>query len=80
MEIACLFGIAAVKGGLTDSLSFYGLPSDWWPGAPTNNPQERLIEPLRMRLMGCSPNAPAIERAVFGQLARWRKIKLTHNS
>ena len=68
--------------GLTDSLSFYSLPSDWWKRSRTNNPQERLIETLRMRLrpMGCFHDDPAIERAVFGQLARWRKIKLTHNT
>ena len=68
--------------GLTDSLSFYSLPSDWWKRARTNNPQERLIRTLRQRLrpMGCFHDAPAIERAVFGQLARWHKIKLTHNS
>ena len=68
--------------GLTDSLSFYSLPSDWWKRTRTNNPQERLIGTLRMRLrpMGCFHDDPAIERAVFGQLARWRKIKLTHNT
>ena len=68
--------------GLTDSLSFYSLPSDWWRRTRTNNPQERLIETLRMRLrsMGCFHDDPAIERAVFGQLARWHKVKLTHNS
>ena len=68
--------------GLANSLTFYTLPSDWWTRARTNNPLERLIETLRMRLrpMGCFHDEPAIERAVFGQLARWRKIKLTHNS
>ena len=68
--------------GLTDSLMFYNLPSVWWTRARTNNPQERLIETLRMRLrpMGCFHDDPAIERAVFGQLARWHKIKLTHNT
>ncbi len=68
--------------GLTDSLMFYNLPSVWWKRARTNNPQERLIETLRMRLrpMGCFHDDPAIERAVFGQLARWHKIKLTHNT
>ncbi|MCD6364312.1 MAG: IS256 family transposase [Planctomycetes bacterium] len=67
--------------GLTDSLSFYSLPSDWWRSSRTNNPQERLIETLRMHLrpMGCFHDHPAIERAVFGQLLRWHKIKLTHN-
>ena len=68
--------------GLTDSLSFYSLPSDWWTRTRTNNPQERLIRTLRQRLrpMGCFHDDPAIERAVFGQLARWHKIKLTHNT
>ncbi len=68
--------------GLTDSLSFYSLPSDWWKRARTNNPQERLIRTLRQRLrpMGCFHDDSAIERAVFGQLARWHKIKLTHNT
>ena len=76
--------------GLTDSLSFYSLPSDWWRRSRTNNPQERLIRTLRQRLrpMGCFHDDPAIERAVFGQLARWhktclpppgRQVKLTHN-
>jgi len=68
--------------GLTDSLSFYSLPSNWWRRSRTNNPQERLIRTLRQRLrpMGCFHDEPAIERAVFGQLARWHKIKLTHNT
>ena len=68
--------------GLTDSLMFYNLPSVWWTRARTNNPQERLIRTLRQRLrpMGCFHDEPAIERAVFGQLARWHKIKLTHDS
>jgi len=68
--------------GLTDSLMFYNLPKCWWTRARTNNPQERLIRTLRQRLrpMGCFHDEPAIERAVFGQLARWHKIKLTHNT
>jgi len=68
--------------GLEDSLTFYNLPSEWWTRARTNNPQERLIRTLRQRLrsMGCFHDEPAIERAVFGQLLRWHKIKLTHNS
>lgn len=68
--------------GLTDSLMFYTLSQAWWKRARTNNPIERLIETLRMRLdpMGCFYDTPAIERAVFGQLLRWHKIKLTHNS
>ena len=66
---------------LADSLTFYNLPRDWWRRSRTNNPMERQIETLRMRLrpMGCFHDDPAIERAVFGQLARWHKIKLTHN-
>jgi hypothetical protein len=37
---------------------------------------ERLIRTLRMRLqpMGCFHDGPAIERAVFGQLARWHLL------
>jgi transposase-like protein len=60
--------------GLEDSLMFYQLPQQWWRRARTNNPMERLIETLRMRLtpMGCFHDPPAVERAVFGQLARWR--------
>jgi len=68
--------------GLTDSLQFYNLPQRWWRRTRTNNPLERLIRTLRQRLrpMGCFHDTPAIERAVLGQLARWRKIKLTHNT
>ena len=67
--------------GLSDSLMFYQMPQRWWRRVRTNNPLERLIRTLRMRLdiMGCFHDAPAVERAVFGQLARWHKIKLTHN-
>jgi putative transposase len=67
---------------LTDSLRFYSLPEDWWRRVRTNNPLERLIRTLRMRLrpMGCFHDHPAIERAIFGQLLRWHKIKLTHNT
>ena len=68
--------------GLGDSLMFYTLPKDWWRRARTNNPLERLIRTLRQRLrpMGCFHDEPAIERAVFGQLARWRLLpKVTHS-
>lgn len=67
---------------LQDSLRFYNLPQDWWRRVRTNNPLERLIRTLRQRLrpMGCFHDEAAVERAVFGQLARWRKIKLTHNT
>ena len=76
------WAVQCFMDGLANSLTFYTLPSDWWTRTRTNNPQERLIETLRMRLrpMGCFHDEPAIERAVFGQLARWHKIKLTHNS
>jgi len=59
--------------GLEDSLMFYNLPVDRWHRVRTNNPLERLIRTLRMRLdpMGCFHDEPAVERAVFGQLARW---------
>ena len=68
--------------GLRDSLRFYDLPKCWWKRVRTNNPLERLIRTLRgrLRLMGCFHDEPAIERAVFGQLLRWHKIKLTHNT
>ena len=68
--------------GLSDSLNFYNLPIWWWKRARTNNPMERLIKTLRQRLrpMGCFYDDSAIERAVFGQLLRWHKIKLTHNT
>jgi len=59
-----------------DSLMFYSLPKDWWRMVRTNNYLERLIRTLRMRLdnMGTHYNAPAVERAVFGQLARWHLL------
>jgi transposase-like protein len=59
--------------GLEESLTFYQLPQRWWRRVRTNNPMERLIETLRMRLtpMGCFHDPPAIERAVFGQCVRW---------
>ena len=68
--------------GLGDSLMFYRLPENWWKRVRTNNPLERLIRTLRQRLrpMGCFHDHYAVERAVFGQLARWHKIKLTHNT
>ena len=58
---------------LEDSLMFYALPADRWRTVRTNNPLERLIRTLRMRLdpMGCFHDEPAVERAIFGQLARW---------
>jgi len=67
--------------GLEDSLMFYNLPQVWWRRTRTNNPLERLIRTLRQRLdpMGCLHDDPAVERAVFGQLARWHKVKLTHS-
>ena len=68
--------------GLRDSLRFYELPKRWWKRVRTNNPMERQIRTLRQRLcpMGCFHDEAAIERAVFGQLLRWHKIKLTHNT
>ncbi len=61
---------------LSDSLMFYCLPKDWWRRARTNNHLERLIRTLRMRLrnMGCHYDKPAVERALFGQLARWHLL------
>jgi len=68
--------------GLQDSLMFYNLPQVLWRRVRTNNPLERFIRTLRQRLrpMGCFHDPPAAERAVFGQLLRWHKIKLTHNT
>jgi len=68
--------------GLRDSLRFYELPKWWWKRVRTNNPLERLIRTLRDRLrpIGCFHDERAIERAVFGQLLQWQKIKLTHNT
>lgn len=68
---------------LSDSLSFYELPQEWWRRIRTNNPLERMIRTLRIRLrpMNCFANAPAVERAVFGQLARWHLLPgLTQNT
>jgi len=67
---------------LTDSLRFYSLPEHWWRSIRTNNPLEGLIRTLRIRLrpMGCFHDDAAIQRAIFGQLLRWHKIKLTHNT
>lgn len=68
--------------GIGDSLTFYELPKRWWKRARTNNPMERQIRTFRqrLRLMGCFYDQSAVERAVFGQLLRWHKIKLTHNT
>lgn len=62
--------------GLGDSLMFYTLPKAWWRRTRTNNPLERVIRTLRQRLrpMGCFHHEAAIERAVFGQLARWHLL------
>jgi putative transposase len=67
---------------IADSVNFYELPMTWWKRVRTNNPLERLIRTLRQRLrpMGTFANEPAIERAVFGQLLRRHKIKLTHKA
>jgi putative transposase len=61
---------------IDNSLMFYSLPKDWWTRVRTNNHLERLIRTLRMRLdpMGVHYDAPAVERAVFGQLARWHLL------
>lgn len=61
---------------LNNSLTFYDLPKDLWKRARTNNPLERLIRTLRMRLrpMGCHHDDSAVQRAVFGQLARWHLL------
>jgi len=61
---------------LGDSLMFYSLPKNWWKKVRTNNYLERLIRTLRMRLdpMGVHYDAKAVERATFGQLARWHLL------
>jgi transposase-like protein len=77
------WAVQQFMNGLEDSLMFYALPEKWWRRVRTNNPLERLIRTLRMRLtnMGCFHDTHAVERAVFGQLARWHRIpELTHNS
>jgi putative transposase len=77
------WAVQQFTNNLDDSLMFYNLPVDRWRRVRTNNPLERLIRTLRMRLnpMGCFHDDPAIERAVFGQLARWHRIpQLTHNT
>jgi len=68
--------------GIRNSLMFYELPKRWWKRVRTNNPMERQIRTIRqrLRLMGCFYDESAVERAVFGQLLRWHKIKLTHNT
>ncbi len=68
--------------GLSESLMFYDLPEPWWRQARTTNRVERLIRTLRMRLqpMGTFHNVQAAERALFGQLLRWRLIDhITHS-
>ena len=76
------WAIQQFMDGLEDSLMFYSLPKVWWKRTRTNNPMERQIRTLRQRLrpMGCFHDQPAVERAIFGQLLRWHKIKLTHNT
>ena len=68
---------------LTNGLSFYDLPKEQWRRARTHNPLERLIRTLRTRLkpMGGHHDDPTVERAVLGQLIRWKLIpELTHNT
>jgi transposase-like protein len=74
--------VAHFLEGLRDSVNFYDLAITWWKRVRTNNPLERFIRTLRqrLRLMGCFYDEPAIQRAVFGQLLRRHKIKLTHNT
>lgn len=70
------WAVQQFMSGLEDSLMFYQMPERWWRRVRTNNPMERLIRTLRMRLdnMGCFHDEPAVERAVFGQLARWHRL------
>ncbi len=78
----CPVGVRQFIEGLCKSLAFFGLPQKRWKRVRTNNPMENLIRQLRRRLnpMGCFHDDAAIERAVFGQLLRSGKIKLTHNT
>lgn len=75
------WAVQQFMNGLGDSLMFYNLEKVLWKRTRTNNPLERLIRTLRQRLrpMGCFHDQPAVERAVFGQLLRWHKIRLTHS-
>jgi putative transposase len=70
------YAVQCFLENLSDSLSFYELPQGWWRRIRTNNPLERMIRTLRIRLrpMNCFANVPAVERAVFGQLARWHLL------
>lgn len=78
----CPAAVGQFMEGLGKSLMFYDLPKTWWKQTHTNNPMENLIRQLRRRLktMDGFHDDPAVERAVFGQLLRWRKIKLTQNT
>lgn len=70
------YAVQCFLESLSDSLTFYELPKTWWRRTRTNNPLERMIRTLRIRLrpMNCFANVPAVERAVFGQLARWHLL------
>lgn len=76
------WAVAQFVHGISDSLMFYELSKRCWKRVRTNNPMERQIRTFRqrLRLMGCFHDESAVERAVFGQLLRWHKIKLTHNT
>lgn len=77
------YAVQCFLENLSDSLSFYELPKNCWRRVRTNNPLERMIRTLRIRLrpMNCFANVPAVERAVFGQLARWHLLpRLTQDT
>lgn len=77
------YAVQCFLENLSNSLSFYELPETWWKRIRTNNPLERMIRTLRIRLrpMNCFANVPAVERAVFGQLARWHLLpRLTQDT
>ena len=77
------YAVQCFLENLCDSLSFYEMPKDWWIRIRTNNPLERMIRTLRIRLrpMNCFANVPAVERAVFGQLQRWHLLpRLTQDT
>jgi transposase-like protein len=76
------YAVGLFLDGITDSLAFYDMPITLWKRVRTNNRLERFIRTLRTRLdpIGGFQNDAAAARAVFGQLLRWHKINLTHNT
>ena len=67
--------------GLNESVNLYDSPMTWWQRVRTNNPLERFIRTLRLRLrpMGGFHDEPAIESRLRATLGRDR-IELTDNA